>query len=85
MSGFRAPLLAAFGRVYKIGMRVQRQRSLSRELLDDQGIGRPRELTQFLGFQVIKGMRSDDHRQIVDVQILRGEPRMIQKCGGNNG
>ena len=65
--------------MYKIDVNVMRQCSLPRKLLDDQWVGRAREFTQLFRRQVIKRMRSDDYRQVVNVQVLCSEPRVIQK------
>lgn len=48
-------------------------------MLNNQGVGSSRKLSRLFRSQVIKGMRTDYHRQIIQVEVFRREPCVRQK------
>jgi len=48
-------------------------------MLDNQGVGSSRKLSRLFRIQVIKGMRTDYHWQIIQVEVFRREPCVRQK------
>src|SRR3954462_8289657 len=61
------------------------QCALSRQLLNDHRISAARELVYFLGRQIVERMRRHEERQLIELQIFRGQPPVRQKRGRNDG
>jgi len=69
--------------VYEGHLALLLRATLPGQLLNDDRIRRARELAHFIRREIIERMRGDEQRQVLELQVLRGEPPVCDKRGGD--